>query len=509
MTAGAFFSCIWGEIVKNSSKKWLLAFVVLIFIISLVPILWIGLFNHPSADDYSNSYITAKVLKETGSVGQVLKTAFNKAYETYYTWQGTYFSAFIMTLQPAIFGDGYYAITTFLVVLAFIFANLYFLKKLLVDFFKLDKVSWLIVSLIIMLVSMQFVPKPVSAFYWFNASILYTFTYALSLIMLGLVVDIILEEKMKKIYINTAIASLLAIIIGGGNFVTAMMTVLLLVFVAIYLIVKKSDKLLPILMILAVALGCFLVSVLAPGNGAREGYYEGLSPVVAIAKSLFYGLIYITRTEWGWIMSPVAVIMLCVLCVLFMTKIIGDKKYSFKYPLLVMFLSFCIFSAQFAPTLYTTAGSGPPRLKNVIFFSYVLLMVFNLTYLTGWIYKRIERFHVDKDYTFRGMVVKVYRKHLISFAFLILFLGGLFCANDVLKTTSVSATLSLLSGQAQQYSAEYYKRVSLLNSDEKDVVLDPYSVKPYVLFFDDISDPPDWKNLYMEKYYQKDSIKLR
>ena len=43
-----------------------------------------------------------------------------------------------------------------------------------------------------------------------------------------------------------------------------------------------------------------------------------------------------------------------------------------------------------------------------------------------------------------------------------------------------------------------------------DVVLDPYPVKPYVLFFDDFTeDPEDWRNQGGSAYYGKNSLIVR
>ena len=75
--------------------------------------------------------------------------------------------------------------------------------------------------------------------------------------------------------------------------------------------------------------------------------------------------------------------------------------------------------------------------------------------------------------------------------------------------TSVSASMSLVNGEAKQYNQENEIRMDLLNSAEPNVKLAPFSVKPYVIYFDDISDPPDWKNTCVEIYFKKESVTLK
>ena len=76
--------------------------------------------------------------------------------------------------------------------------------------------------------------------------------------------------------------------------------------------------------------------------------------------------------------------------------------------------------------------------------------------------------------------------------------------------TSVSALISLRTGQAQQYYQEYQERLELLEDESLDVVyLKDYTYKPYVLYFNDIQEnPEDWVNKSMADYFGKETIYL-
>ena len=75
--------------------------------------------------------------------------------------------------------------------------------------------------------------------------------------------------------------------------------------------------------------------------------------------------------------------------------------------------------------------------------------------------------------------------------------------------SSYAAYVSLKAGEAQTYDREYWERVEILNGPEKNVTLKAFSVKPWLLYFDDITeDATDWRNGAVANWYYKDSVVL-
>lgn len=66
------------------------------------------------------------------------------------------------------------------------------------------------------------------------------------------------------------------------------------------------------------------------------------------------------------------------------------------------------------------------------------------------------------------------------------------------------------SGEAQTYYACAQERLEKFkNGVAEDLMLEPYPVLPYVMFFDDFStDPEDWKNTAVCAYYGENSVAL-
>ena len=59
----------------------------------------------PNCDDFTYGLETHRVWNATHSFVEVLKTALAVTKETWQLWQGTWFSIFLMTLMPGVFGE--------------------------------------------------------------------------------------------------------------------------------------------------------------------------------------------------------------------------------------------------------------------------------------------------------------------------------------------------------------------------------------------------------------------
>ena len=214
---------------KILNKKTLLIVLIIAFIASLLPLLYIVKFNYPYRDDFSFSADTYHTIRDTGSVFKAIGTSFAEVKEKYYSWQGTFSSIFLFTLAPNIWGARTYMLTTYIMLSAFILSTLYFSHSLIVRLLKQSIVNWLIISILIMLISIQFVPSPTQSFFWYNGSVYYLFFYCLELFLFGGIINYLVKQK-PKIWLYAIACIPLALFIGGGNFVTALNTAIISIF---------------------------------------------------------------------------------------------------------------------------------------------------------------------------------------------------------------------------------------------------------------------------------------
>ena len=154
-------------------------------------------------------------------------------------------------------------------------------------------------------------------------------------------------------------------------------------------------------------------------------------------------------------------------------------------------------------------GYGPDRLINIIFFSYIWYLLFALTYIAGWGYRKITEIIGDKETIsqWKNTIQPVTKKlGMAALAAVVIVCSALLYtivderAHDL--PTSFSATRSIITGEAYVYHLQQQERLNKLLSDEKDIKFEPLSVFPEVLFMD------DYVNEGIEEYYEKDSVEI-
>jgi hypothetical protein len=97
---------------------------VVIFIVTLIPIIIISVYNHPLGDDLSYSMGVHNAIISGGSVFAVFQAAWGTVVNIYMSWQGTYSAVFLMSFQPGVFAEGAYAIVPLIMIGFLIFSTL-------------------------------------------------------------------------------------------------------------------------------------------------------------------------------------------------------------------------------------------------------------------------------------------------------------------------------------------------------------------------------------------------
>lgn len=93
--------------------------------------------------------------------------------------------------------------------------------------------------------------------------------------------------------------------------------------------------------------------------------------------------------------------------------------------------------------------------------------------------------------------------------FLILLLAVWVLTADKNTYTSISALRSLAKGEAQTFYQEAMARYEIYTDEDiTDVVIAPYSERPALFHFTDLSeDEGNWMNLAVARYFHKNSVK--
>ena len=473
--------------------------ILTMFSVSLVPILYASFFAHPIADDYSYSFAIHNTIQNGGNIFDVLGTAFSKVAETYFNWQGTFSAVFLFALQPCVFSDNLYFLTTFIMVGSLAFGTFFLIETLFTKYLKLKIWYSVIVSFSMLFVMLQFMPHKSHGLYWFNGSCYYTFFYSVSLVFYSFLIRLNITHSKRNRLIITIFLAFLAVIIGGSNYSTALMTTVITFFVIIYSFSKKSKLKLIYIIVFSILLIAFIISIVAPGNRIRAEESQGSSPIKALLMSFFDSALFIgLKTE-----LPQIVFFVFVSPILFIAA--QNCKWTFKYPLVVIALLYCIYSCQFTPTEYALSKSGYGRQMNIYYYAYCLFVTLSLFYFYGWIIKKHGNiFNI-------GNLFKFGKKYaiIICLFLMILFVRGSFSCG-IKELTSVDTAINIANGTVQQYDKEYDEINHQLDSGKKDLVIDDFKIIPDFYSKLDIETNPNfWVNDAMAKYFQCETVRLK
>ncbi len=464
----------------------LLAFLIL----SLIPLLVLGRYDVPSADDFSYGDLVYGALRENASFFRTLRAAVSVCRDMYYGWQGTFAAVFLMALQPSVFGEGLYALTPWLM-LASLLAGVFCLcRSLFSRVFGLSRFFSGCVGALLCILSVQLIPCPVQSLYWYNGSVYYTFFYGLSLLAFALAVP-----TAQKGGWRIAPLCLLCAVLGGGNYVTALNASILFASLVLLLMLLRRPGWRYLLLPLALLLAAFALNAVAPGNAVRQSYLSVRPDAVwAIRHSFLEAL----RSLRRFFSLPLLGGMIA-LYVLFWNSVTASP-FSFRLPGLVTVYSFCVYSALFTPTLYAQGKLGDGRMENIIFYFLLLILALNGFYWCGWLRRRGER---------QERAAQPLSAVLLCVAF------GLGCCALYVSQghgfTSLMALGNLRSGEAAAYHEAFEERLEVLHDEEQTTArLTPFPCTPYLLYFDDITDDPnDWRNLSVGAYYGKTTVILK
>ncbi|MDR0220444.1 MAG: hypothetical protein LBI54_03440 [Lachnospiraceae bacterium] len=494
-------------------EKRLAAIFAVLFALSLLPLFILAFYNYPGVDDFANGLPTKAAYTATGSLAAVLVAAARFAGEVYYTWQGSYFAQLLFSLHPAFFwGEGLYALTTFLMLFMLIGATVFLLRAVLVQGLGLGGKYVVLVGVPVLYFSIEALPFPVEGFYWYTGSVYYMFFYGLMLLLLGLCLGLYNTPAGRppaRFWLKAVLAALLCLAIGGGNLVTGLVTALLLAGLAVACFARRRPPgaKLALTLLFLLLLAAFLVNVMAPGNAVRDEYV-GFGGRGRAVTAILFSLYVAGYNILEWLDLRLASLLVFLTPVFW--RLTGETAYAFKRPWLAALASYLLYAAGFAPSLYATGNMGQGRVRNIIFCSLVLLVFLNYIYLLGWLRRRLEarppaggKAALAQDISRAGPYVAA--------AFAAVFL--LASAFHLKEHNSYTAAAYLLDGTARQYAAEMKERYRILHDDSiKQVHFPPLSLYPDLLFLrveGDLSpDKDNWKNQDMAQFYQKEYVVL-
>ncbi|WP_407422571.1 DUF6056 family protein [Methanobrevibacter sp.] len=472
--------------------------IIAICISLLLPLIMVGSYDRPSADDFGYSLLTHEAVQNGGNIFDLIESAVKTDINYYNTWQGLYSSAFILSLQPAIFGEQFYSITC-LIILFIEFVCIYFSLKILNEYFIKERNIFVFTfSLVILTVLNLLLPSATQGLFWYNGAMNYIPWAFTNLLGCCLLIKLFYTDKNdKKFYLLLTFSGVLSFFTSGGNHVTAFANILFLSLFSIFLILKKKRyySILP----LALAIIGFIIMYTAPGTAIRQEslIQEGLtnSGLIDLLINTFRHLksIFVNWMNFKWVLS---LIIITPLSLKVSENIEDEVKAIHLFASLAC--SLLVIAGMFAVPYYAMSDFGAPRVTNVIWITFILLSWINYTLLITLLQKE-EFININfKSDDFKKMLVIVVIISLILTFYL---------PNTYKFSNSYTCLQELKNGTAKNFAFEQDSRFHILKTSNSTEIELKNITPGSILYFDDLKSEPDiWPNNNVEKYYNKERV---
>lgn len=491
------------------SEKFIAIALLGAFCLMMYPLLRLTLYTAPFYDDFAYGTYLHNAVLAGGNVIDYIKAAIEHARMMWYAYQGTFASIFFMGLMPAAFGEQYYFIGPLFLFFIFIVGLSLLIGMVVRGVLKANWWQTIIFLVMTLMFIIILIHSAQQAFYWYNGGMHYVGGYGHMSIFLAMVIYVLFVWEKKpgvgsilKLVGALLLATIYGVFTSGSNFVTTLQgMVLMLSLVGLGVLLRKKWALVSIPFVVAYFIG-FYMNISAPGNNVRSGEYEGwgYSAFESIWRS------FLEAFRWFFKFNTLGTLLFLILLFPIIWKIVTMTKVQFKYPLLVLLWSICVYATGFTPSLYATGRIDLSRVRNVINFTLQLLMLLNEVYITGYLYQK-KYAGKEKAAKWDGNV------HWWSYAvWVVCFLAVFACTEDKIGGFSpYGAFYYIHSGEAYNFRQEYLERVDTIVNGGDDVEITRFIYRPWFLCqnLEYSTDPNAELNVLTARYYRKNSIRMK
>lgn len=484
------------------SRRTLARVMAAVFFVSLIPLIVIAVYNYPADDDFGYALPGATAWVETGSLGEVARAIAAKVADTYSNWQGAFASSLHMACSPMIFDQRLYFLSNWTMLALLCLSAGYLLKGILRTLPGADRSVFWIVYAAICILLIQFMPSISDGIYWHTGGV-YTITGIMTLFMLGLIFRSRQPQSTARALWRGVCLVVLGILVGGGNY-GAMLGAFVLVFLmTIHAFACRDRSRFHCLAGFAALTAAMIVSVAAPGNNQRfEMSDERLSVLNTLVTSVLDSF-----DLFGELLTPQLFAALMLILPVMWTPL-KQSEYRFRHPLMTFVVLYGLFAAAIVPGVYTQSDYLAGRYYNILYVYFLVLTIGSTLYAEGWLIRRLEK---RNDSQAKHLMAAT---QLLGTRFSMVYLavcialtafGGF--AFTIMNTSSVSASKSLITGEASRFQQDMLERQEYIRVTDSDVTaVRPLDGQPYVfkqdhLAFQGIYGRIRYMKMYFELFY--------
>ncbi len=471
---------------------------VIVLAFSLLPIFALAGVDRASADDWSYGLLTHLAWEDTHSLLRVLQAAFASVKKYYFTWQGTWFSVFLFSLQPEVFSYEAYCIVPCLMTGLLIIGVSCFLYNLLVRLLHVSRWDFLLLDAVLLLTLIQFVPYQTSAIFWYNGAAHYTVPFALAMAACACFLRYAVDFRRREV----VFAAVWMTLLGGTNYQAAILG-LCLFFLFLVLFYRKDRRVLWMLIPVALETAGLLVSALAPGNAVRGGDDYQITAgrmLSAVLESFQQGTVGMLRSFGKYPVAMAAMLVTAVLLWDILREAVPAGGLHFPCPGLVILYFFGVYCAMYWPVLFVdgsvSGGSVSVGVSNMIFWVFILAIFGGLLYGLGWFVEKT-------DGAGERLRLPVYAAGFAA-AFLILVV----CRLDLKNSTDYVCYYYIRTGRAAAYKEQMDEFTQLVTQEGVEDVVVPFIVgeQEPLVHLPVSTEKGEWWNQKMAQFFGKKSL---
>lgn len=488
------------KILTEKKIKYLTIISILLLCILLLPIVYLTFVNRATGDDYGYCVYTRPAWMRTHSLVEVGKSMCTTVRAFYGGWQGTWFSIALFTLQPEVFHDDAYVIVAVLMLFLWIGSTFYLFNQILCRNMGLNKWSYLLITVLFLIISIEFIPSSRSSIFWFNGCAHYMVPFSMCQMAAAWLLKYGSEYK-KSALIGIVIFMTL---LGGSNYQAALFVLIVAFYIGIAAYVLKKDKRIFALCIpIVTELIGLAVSAMAPGNKIRAGEEFGFSAFKAVStvgESFLYGIKNIGTYAKE---RPLIFVGLLLLFIVFVAVFfLWEDAFRFRHPIWLSAMLFCLYSAMQAPAIYAdvSVSGGVPNTNYQVF----LLTASGLLLIAAE--KAAAKMkNVRKEKSGR----KEWQSAVLCGGGLLLCMLLTFCWRSNIKiSTSYVSLIYITSGQAKDYKEQMDLQTRLMEDENTEDVVIPEinDIQGPLMHMPVTADKGAWTNTVAAGFYEKHSV---
>ena len=425
-----------------------------LFLGSMLPVLYCGYFNYATADDFVKSYTVHNVLLADGNLAEVIREGIVSAADMWRIWEGTWSSNFVLAMQPGIWGEHVYAVTVPLCILYSAVGSGYLLWEIMIRRLGISGKSFWIIFWLQLFFFLQFMPYIRGGMFWYPGMAHYIMPMCFSLLM----ITWMLKWERTGRYRYFIFMLLDAVYIGGSHYQHIILVLLILLSGWLWslLIERNHQRRMSLLWIpiLEILIGLYFC-IISPGNLTRGGEGFGLHPS-AILRMPFSCIIQgLQHMREYFVHVPLLMAYVVLVFFLGVRLVRWDRLGAFRrIPIgLILLYLFLLYASIEAPGIYAagnTAGISGGYF-DIVYQTMILTMTVTLLLLGSWV-----RFKAMEDRR-PGRRVAV----LASAGILLFMLWGV--KPGVKRSAAYLCYDFAKSGRLQDFVIQMEERIELLN----------------------------------------------